>query len=55
MIRRLISENIKLVFKLENKTVKIKADSSQIEQIIINLIERIPRGLPRGQEESLKT
>ena len=38
MIRRLISENIKLVFKLENKTVKIKADSSQIEQIIINLI-----------------
>ncbi len=38
MVRRLISENIKLVFKLENKKVNIKADSGQIEQIIINLI-----------------
>ncbi len=38
MIRRLISENIKLVFRLTDKSVKIKADSGQIEQIIINLI-----------------
>jgi len=38
MLRRLISENIKLIFKLENKIINIKADSGQIEQIIINLI-----------------
>ncbi len=38
MIRRLISEDIKIEIKLEEGMPKINADEAQIEQIIMNLI-----------------
>ncbi len=38
MIRRLISEDIRIDMKLENDLPKINADEAQIEQIIMNLI-----------------
>ena len=48
MLARLIPENIRLVTKLENDLGAVRADSGQIEQVIINLAINARDAMPDG-------
>ena len=55
MLRRLISENIKLVTVLEPTVGRIKADAGQLEQIIVNLSVNARDAMPNGGTLLLET
>ena len=48
MLNRLIDENIKLDFDLDETIYPIKADASQLELVIMNLLINAKDALPHG-------
>ncbi|MFC1975366.1 response regulator [Chloroflexota bacterium] len=55
MLRRLISEDIELVTLLDPVLGRVKADLSQIEQVIMNLAVNACDAMPRGGKLTIKT
>ena len=50
---RLVGAEIKLSFEIKNKEMRINANPSMLEQVIINLITNAKDAMPRGGEISL--
>lgn len=48
MLRRLLREDIDILLKLEPSTGCVKADPSQIEQVIVNLVVNARDAMPHG-------
>jgi signal transduction histidine kinase len=55
MIGRLIGEHIELQLDLENKLPNIKADPSQIEQILMNMAVNAKDAMPSGGRLTIRT
>ncbi len=55
MLHRLIGEDIELVTKLAADLGKVKADQSQIEQVIMNLAVNARDALPEGGKLTIQT
>ncbi|MGD9489852.1 MAG: PAS domain S-box protein [Calditrichaceae bacterium] len=55
MLHRLIGEDVKLISNLEDELKPIKADPSQIEQIIMNLAVNARDAMPKGGELIIET
>ncbi len=55
MARRIIGEDIELISHYDTDLGKIKADSGQIEQVIMNLIVNARDAMPRGGKLVLQT
>ncbi len=55
MMRRLIGEDVKLATRLEGNPRNVKADSSQVEQILINLLVNARDAMPHGGELTIET
>jgi PAS domain S-box-containing protein len=55
MMRRLIGEDVELVIHLQNSLGLIKADPSQIEQVIINLVINARDAMPNGGKLMIET
>ena len=55
MLRRLISEDIELILDLDERLRHIKADPSQIEQIIMNLSVNACDAMPEGGRLTIET
>jgi len=55
MLRRLIRENIEIDLKLSESLNPIKADVSNIEQVIMNLVLNAQDAMPRGGRITIET
>jgi len=55
MLRRLIGEDIEVVTKTASNLDSVKADPSQIEQVIMNLVVNARDAMPRGGKLILET
>jgi two-component system, cell cycle sensor histidine kinase and response regulator CckA len=55
MLKRLIGEDVELRTELENALVRVKADESQIEQVILNLAINARDAMPHGGKLALAT
>ena len=55
ILDRLVDENIKMHNKLESDIWSVKADESQIEQIIINLVINARDAMPEGGDLTIAT
>jgi CheY-like chemotaxis protein len=55
MLRRLIGEHVDLAFRLDDALGHIKADPSQIEQVILNLAVNAQDAMPDGGTLSIET
>ncbi|MFL5612408.1 MAG: PAS domain S-box protein [Gemmatimonadaceae bacterium] len=55
MLRRLIDEDVQVVLRLTNELGRVKADVSQIEQVLINLIVNARDAMPSGGAVTIHT
>jgi len=55
MLRRMIGADIELVTKLETQLASVKADRSQIEQVLMNLVLNARDAMPEGGRLTLET
>jgi PAS domain S-box-containing protein len=55
MVRRLIGDDIQVVLRLDDTIGKVKADRSQVEQVLINLIVNARDAMPGGGTVSIET
>jgi two-component system, cell cycle sensor histidine kinase and response regulator CckA len=55
MLRRLISEHVELAFSLDDALGHVKADPSQIEQVILNLAVNAQDAMPDGGTLTIET
>jgi two-component system, cell cycle sensor histidine kinase and response regulator CckA len=55
MLRRLISEEIEISLVLATSLGRVKADPSQIEQVIMNLSLNASDAMPRGGRLTIET
>ena len=55
LFQRLISEDIELTFDLDRDIDQIKADPSQIEQILMNMVVNARDAMPEGGSLSIET
>jgi PAS domain S-box-containing protein len=55
MLQRLIGEDIELVTRLDPALGRVKADRSQIEQVVVNLVINARDAMPKGGKLSLAT
>ena len=55
MLRRLISEDIDLIIKLNSKVGKIRADPGQVEQVVMNLVVNARDAMPNGGKLTIET
>lgn len=55
MIRRLMGENIDLVYRLSDNAGRVRIDPSQLDQIVLNLLINSRDALPRGGRVTVET
>jgi two-component system cell cycle sensor histidine kinase/response regulator CckA len=55
MLMRLIGEDVELRTDLDNALIRVKADESQIEQVILNLAINARDAMPHGGKLALTT
>jgi PAS domain S-box-containing protein len=55
MLRRLLSENIRLVMHLDPALSRVNADPSQLEQVLLNLAINARDAMPRGGVLTIET
>jgi CheY-like chemotaxis protein len=55
MLRRLISESIELVTRLDPALLRVKVDPSQLQQVLLNLAVNARDAMPRGGTLSIVT
>jgi two-component system, cell cycle sensor histidine kinase and response regulator CckA len=55
MLRRLIGDDIQVVLQLDDTIGRVKADRSQVEQVLINLIVNARDAMPSGGTVSIET
>jgi two-component system, cell cycle sensor histidine kinase and response regulator CckA len=55
MLKRLVGEDVELVTMLEPRLRSVKADPSQIDQVIINLVVNARDAMPRGGRLTIET
>ena len=55
MLRRLIGERIELVVQLATGLTRVRADRSQVEQVIMNLVVNARDAMPRGGRITIRT
>ena len=55
MLQRLLGENVKLVTKADPQLGRVKADRSQMEQVLLNLAVNARDAMPRGGTLTIQT
>ncbi len=55
LLKRLVREDIELVFHLSEEKIKVNADAVQIEQVLINLVANARDAMPEGGTLTIKT
>jgi len=55
MLRRLIGENIELMVQLEPNLEVVRADRSQVQQVIMNLVVNAKDAMPHGGRITIRT
>ncbi len=55
MLRRLTTDDIRLILDLEHRLDRVKVDAGQIEQVIMNLIVNAADAMPLGGQIALET
>ncbi len=55
MLRRLIGEDVQFVIKLDPKNGRLRADQTQLEQVLVNLIVNARDAMPKGGTITIET